>query len=180
LLQGVCIVIQTWHVKQTLKICSLGFYLKSKSGSCPLYEASTSPLPPATIKYISAKCRCQTCTTRIDVTTTSIVSNNFALHGIHKKQWSKWNIVAQNIKSVTYNNLNTQTITYHAVLLCNSQFDFPLFFIGRRQSPLGVSRWGLVLVGGPGPWPLINLTPAANIARACVPETVDYPVKGIG
>ena len=40
------------------------------------------------------------CTVRIDVTTTRIVSNKFALHGKQRKQWSKWNIGADNTKSL--------------------------------------------------------------------------------
>jgi len=42
------------------------------------------------------------CTMTIGVTITKIVSDKFALHGIQRKQKSKWNIGTQNTKSVLF------------------------------------------------------------------------------
>jgi len=53
------------------------------------------------------------CTMRIDVTTTRTVGNKFVLHGIQRKQWSKWNV--EHTIQNHYNKLNTQTLTSHYI-----------------------------------------------------------------
>ena len=75
--------------------------LESKLGSSPFLKLPLPLLPPAAIKNIfKQNLPMSTCTMRVDVTTARIVSNKFVLHGIQRKQWSKWNIAAQNTKSV--------------------------------------------------------------------------------
>jgi len=53
------------------------------------------------------------CTMRIDVTTTRTVGNKFVLHGIQRKQWSKWNV--EHTIQNHYNKFNTQTLTSHYI-----------------------------------------------------------------
>ena len=80
-----------------------GFYppnIESKSSSPPFLKLPLPYIPQLASKIYLCKTQMSKCTMRIDVTTTRIVSNKFILHGIQRKQWSKWNIGAHSTKSL--------------------------------------------------------------------------------
>jgi len=66
----------------------------------PFLKLPLPYIPQLASKIYLCKTQMSKCTMRIDVTTTRIVSNKFILHGLQRKQWSKWNIGAHSTKSL--------------------------------------------------------------------------------